>query len=152
MVYLHSYPFVAIASYSARIVLICAGFRSMQPTCGTAQPPPPQVTGIGNDVKFETGNTALALAGRLDGDPCEAHEDDDVSIGRLLQPSPKRYLAFAITGSCRRMSVNQVIGVSSRAIPMWLYPVCHDLQAVAWWPCPGGVLSTPGPSRGGYAL
>ncbi|GMF33233.1 unnamed protein product [Phytophthora lilii] len=117
----------------------------MQSTCGTA----PQVTGLGKLMKLDTGNTALALAGRLDGDPCEVHEDDDVSIGRLLQLSPKRYMAFAITGSCRR-SVDQVIERQQPSYPDVALPN-HDLQAVAWWPSPCRVSSTQGPIRGGYA-
>ncbi|GMF18474.1 unnamed protein product [Phytophthora lilii] len=101
-----------------------------------AQPPPPQVVGLGNDVEIEKRYTALTLAGRLDGDPCEVHEDDDVSIGRLLQLSPKRYLAFAITGSRRRMSVDQVI---ERQLPS--YPDVA-LPSMPWF-ASGGLVAKP---------
>ncbi|GMF15546.1 unnamed protein product [Phytophthora lilii] len=35
----------------------------MQPTCGTAQPPPPQVTGLGNDVEIERDTRHWPLQG-----------------------------------------------------------------------------------------
>ncbi|GMF27602.1 unnamed protein product [Phytophthora lilii] len=94
-------------------------------TCGTTQPPPPQVTALGNDVKIEKRYTALALAGRLDGDPCEVHD-----VGRLLQLSPKRYLAFAITGSCRRMSADQVIERQQPSYPDMALPGIPNFASV----------------------